>query len=364
MRFRKLFSALRLSPGTLGHAPASRTYTLPQRRNLLQFAALFLFALSAAATARSQQYTSIVVFGDSLSDTGNLAATTYAKCGIPIPGPLVDYTLGAATDGFDTIPAAQLFTGVWAQQLAALLPTHPVIEPSAIGGTNYAFGFATNSNSTSPEVLSGLGTTCTVNIVNIGQQITDYLATHPKITSHTLFIVWGGANDLLTSTSAGSVVDAALNDAGNIQRLIDAGATQFLIPNLPPLGETPAVLATPSEVATANEASVLYNDTLAASLDILPILNFFRHLTIYRLNTYSLFQDITAKPETYFLANTNTPAQGLATVDPDSYLFWDTLHPTTKGHHLLALAALKLVDPSLCASLPATVESPACETIP
>lgn len=367
MRFLKLFSALRLSLSNLVPTPdrplTARMAPATPLQRLLRLSVLALFATSAAA-AHAEPYTSIVIFGDSLSDTGNLAASTYTNCGVPIPGPAVDYTLGRATDGLDTIPRAQLFTGLWVEQFAALLPAHPVIEPSSVGGTNYAFGFATNASGTSPEVLSGLGTTCTVKIVNIGQQITDYLATRPKITDRTLFVVWGGANDLLTSTSAESVIDAALKDAANIQRLIDAGATQFLIPNLPPLGETPAVLAMPSEVATANEASVLYNDTLAASLDLLPMINFFRRLTIYRLNTYALFQDITASPETYFLANTDTPAQGLATVDPDTYLFWDTLHPTTKGHNLLALAALKLIDPSLCASLPAQQQTPACAAIP
>jgi len=363
MRFLKLFSALRLTASTRNCPLTARAAATASHQRLLRLSAMTLFAVSFAA-AQAEQYTSIVIFGDSLSDTGNLAATTYLNCGIPIPGPAVDYTLGRATDGPDTIPRAQLFTGVWVEQLAALLPTHPVIAPSSAGGTNYAFGFATNASGTTSEVLSGLGTTCTVNIVNIGQQITDYLATRPKIDDHTLFVVWGGANDLLSSTSAENVIDAAIKDAANIQRLIDAGATQFLVPNLPPLGETPAVLATPSEVATANEASVLYNDTLSASLDLLPIINFFRHLTIYRLNTYALFQDITSSPETYFLANIDTPAQGLAAVDPDTYLFWDTLHPTTKGHNLLALAALKLVDPSLCASLPAQEQSPPCAAVP
>lgn len=362
MRSRNLTSARRPSCCTFDHALPSSFRSLCNQRSL-HLTALLLFLVSAAAL-HAQQYTSIVIFGDSLSDTGNLAATTYADCGIPLPGPAIDYTLGRATDGLDTIPAARLFTGVWVEQLAELLPTRPVIVPSSLGGTNYAFGFATNSNGTYSEVFSGLGTTCTVNIVDIGQQITNYLATKPKITSQTLFIVWGGANDLLNSTSAESVIEAAARDVANIQRLVNAGATQFLIPNLPPLGETPAVLATPSEVATANEATVVYNDTLAAGLDLLPIANFFRRLTIHRLNTYALFQDIQASPQTFFLTNINTPAQGLVTVDPDTYLFWDTLHPTTKGHNLLALAALKLIDPSLCATLPAEPQSPTCASIP
>ncbi len=30
-------------------------------------------------------------------------------------------------------------------------------------------------------------------------------------------------------------------------------------------------------------------------------------------------------------------------VDPDTYLFWDDLHPTTHGHNILATAADKLL---------------------
>lgn len=362
MRFRNLISALRLPFCTLNHPRTSVVLTARSQRTL-QWTALVLFVVSAA-TARAQQYTSFVIFGDSLSDTGNLAATTATHCGIPIPSPVIDYTLGRATDGYDTIPAAHLFTGMWVEQLAALLPTQPVIKPSALGGTNYAFGLATNGRGTHSEVFSGLGTTCTVQIVDIGQQISNYLATRPKITSHTLFIVWGGANDLLNSTSAEDVIEAAGKEAASIQRLINAGATQFLIPNLPPLGETPDVLSTPYEVATVNAATVLYNDTLAASLDLLPVFDFFRHLTIRRLNVYALFKDIKASPERFFLTNIDTPAQGLATVDPDTYLFWDALHPTTKGHNLLALSALKLIDPPLCRRLPAQPQSPACADVP
>jgi len=31
------------------------------------------------------------------------------------------------------------------------------------------------------------------------------------------------------------------------------------------------------------------------------------------------------------------------TVDPDTYLFWDDLHPTTKGHDILAQTAASLI---------------------
>ena len=35
-------------------------------------------------------------------------------------------------------------------------------------------------------------------------------------------------------------------------------------------------------------------------------------------------------------------------VDPDTYLFWDDLHPTASGHRILAEAAIKLVASPQC----------------
>ena len=82
------------------------------------------------------------------------------------------------------------------------------------------------------------------------QQITDYLATSPKISRQTLFVLWGGAIDLLHATSSNDVVRAAINQALNVQRLINAGATQFIIPNLPPLGLVPRLNGSPVDVSS------------------------------------------------------------------------------------------------------------------
>src|SRR4051794_21674988 len=64
-------------------------------------------AVLTAQTGNAPDYTSIVVFGDSLSDTGNLAHLTQDKYGVRVPGPLFGYTDGRATDGYDTLPPAQ-----------------------------------------------------------------------------------------------------------------------------------------------------------------------------------------------------------------------------------------------------------------
>src|SRR3954470_23245973 len=55
---------------------------------------LVLLVTCTASLLHAQEYTSVVVFGDSLSDTGNVAHLTQEKYGVRIPGPLANYTDG------------------------------------------------------------------------------------------------------------------------------------------------------------------------------------------------------------------------------------------------------------------------------
>ena len=174
------------------------------------------------------------------------------------------------------------------------------------------------------------------------QQITDYLKTHPRITDKTLFVVWGGANDILNATSEDDIIDAGINQTLNIQRLIDAGATQFIIPNLPPLGSVPRLNGSPTTSVPATQAAALYNEVLAGGIDLLHDFYRHRHLQLAQLDVYSLFNKIIAASAKYSLANVTESSQGEA-VDPDTYLFWDGLHPTTHGHNILAVTAGKIL---------------------
>ena len=49
----------------------------------------------------------------------------------------------------------------------------------------------------------------------MGQQLADYLATNPTITNKTLFVVWGGANDLLNATSSAADRDGGYAGSGD-----------------------------------------------------------------------------------------------------------------------------------------------------
>ena len=337
--------ALSAAPNPL--PPANRAAAPARRRRLAVCLtpALLLtcgWALSQAQTPKhSPDYTSIVVFGDSLSDTGNVAHLTLDTYGIEIPGPDADYTAGRFTDGADTLPPAEKYFGVWVEQLAASFPSHPAVVDSLDGGTNYAYGFATTGSGTGVFTF-GPSDSLSVNVDNVGRQISDYLATYPKITDKTLFVVWGGAIDVLYATSQDDVIDAGIDQILNVQRLIDAGATQFLIPNLPPLGSVPRLNGSPTTSVPATQASALYNEVLDGGVDLLRLVDFEKHPQLSELDVFSLFNQIVASPATYSLVNVTMSSQGMA-VDPDIYLFWDDLHPTTRGHNLLAAAAAAIL---------------------
>jgi phospholipase/lecithinase/hemolysin len=334
--------------------PAKLTPTSVRRpRRFLGLFSLLVFTFTAVL-AHAQDYTSIVVFGDSLSDTGNVAHLTQDKYGVRIPGPLADYTDGRFTDGDDTLPAAQKYFGVWIEQLAATLPLKPIITNSLDGGTNYAYGFALTGSGTT---LLTLTPTLSVTVNNMGQQITDYLATRPVISNRTLFVVWGGANDILNATSLDEVIKASIEETKDIQRLVDAGATQFIVPNLPPLGLVPRFNGSPTTSIPATTASIVYNEFLQAGLTLLKDFSFRKRLSFQQLDVFALFSKIIASPSSYSLANVTASSQGSYTIDPDTYLFWDDLHPTTKGHQILAQTAAGILTRSHSGSAPAETEA-------
>src|ERR1019366_6809071 len=106
---------------------------MTQLRRLALLPALLL-VLFYPAFSHAQTYNTIVVFGDSLSDAGNDAHVFNAKYGFRFPGTIFDYTDGRFTDGIDTFPSTQNYNGVWIEQLAAMLPSRPVVMASLDGG--------------------------------------------------------------------------------------------------------------------------------------------------------------------------------------------------------------------------------------
>ncbi|MGI4853650.1 MAG: Ig-like domain repeat protein, partial [Janthinobacterium lividum] len=179
---------------------------------------------------------------------------------------------------------------------------------------------------------------------NMGQQFLDYLATRPTINSNTLFVVWGGANDLLTATSSADIAAAATRELTLVQRLIAAGATDIIVPNLPPLGLIPRLNGNTAAAAQATAAAQGFNGALASGLAQLQA-GAGASVRLYTLDIYTLFNTVVGPPLASGFTNGTASSQFNAAVNPDTYLFWDDLHPTTYGHSLIAAAALRLLNP-------------------
>jgi phospholipase/lecithinase/hemolysin len=246
----------------------------------------------------------LVVFGDSLCDVGNVYQEP-------------PYWQGRYSNG-----------PIWVSRFSELLG---VPEPtlSSAGGTNYAYGGA--------ETGFGLSWTGTP---NIGEQVYTYLDLDGRTPSNTtLVVLWGGANDIFAAlpnvpNASAAVISAVANLGQHIETLAGGGATQFLVPNLPPLGLTPMGKELFWLMPGADLLSEQFNTGLSAELDRLRS---DLSVTIEGTDVHGMFLDAIENPSAYGLTNVTDRAMTAAEgTDVSGYLFWDDVHPTTYGHRILA----------------------------
>ncbi|NDP40308.1 MAG: PEP-CTERM sorting domain-containing protein [Rhodoferax sp.] len=288
--------------------------------------ALTLVLACASVVATASPYTSITVFGDSLSDGGN--AYTYTQA---IFGP---------DNGFPPAPYAQRFSNgpVAVERLAANLGLP--LTPSLLGGSNYAIGGAEtgwanylrlNANPFIAAAFSGSNT-------GVLAQVAAFTSSHNPDPSG-LVVLWAGPNDLFSAlASAGDPVTAMSLALANLQlaaqRLYLDGARTILMPNMPNIGLTPFGLAS-GAMAQLTAISAGFNAGLHLLAGALggadPGLN------IVEFDTFGLFDSVINSPASYGFSNVTQPCfDGLSVcANPDSYLFWDSVHPTARAHQFI-----------------------------
>lgn len=284
-------------------------------------AALVALAL-CTTTAVAGPFSDLVIFGDSLSDIGNISQATFGT----VPGPY--YWNGRVSNG-----------PVYAEPLAVGLGL-PAITRSTAGGHDFAYGGA---QTTGTGGLNGLF------VKDIDEQVTQFLSSQTA-NATSLYVVFAGANDLVNGQTNVSVPVNSLN--ASIDSLIAAGARRFLVFNLPLLGNTPRYHGLVSTRDEFNTLSQQYNSDLAAMLD--TVQDNHPAVTLYRFDVSTIFGQLLANPALFGLANATDPAApGLAlgatsydtnliAPNPNEYVFWDDLHPTTAVHSILAQRALDL----------------------
>ena len=271
-------------------------------------AAMIAAAMMAIASGHAwgDQITSIVSFGDSLSDVGN----DYIGSGGTQPAPTADYYQGRFTNG-----------GNWLDYLAHDLGVAAPVA-SLAGGSNYAFGGASTGSGTTTYAPGQA-------VPNVDSQIAMYLASHTP-SPNQLFTIWAGANNLLIGNQTNPTVPA--HDIANaITTLANAGAKQFLIPNLPLLGEIPASSTLSlTQRAGLDAWSVGFNQTLQAEA---ASLQKSLGVQIHIADIQTLLTNVMANPSQFGFTNVTGSAVN-SSLTGNGYLFWDAEHPTTAADAL------------------------------
>lgn len=299
-------------------------------RSALQFLFAGCVTLLLSAQAWAMPYSSLYVFGDSLSDAGNnpsAVSSIYKLLGGNCdPGhPCPPYVDGHFTNG---------------QTAAEYLAS--AILPGGATPANF-FSFAVSGSTTGIGNYGDGGTATSAGgfgLPGMAQQLAAYASLAPGgfADPTALYFVWGGANDFLT---ADSPVTAAQNVAQYAAALAAMGAHDILVPNLPDLSLTPFGQL-PGLQAPAQAFSTLFNSTLASLLTGLDASSPAR---IIQFDTFAFLNDVVAHPGAFGFTNATDGCllSGPACSDPAAFVFWDDFHPTTAAHAVIAAAFARAV---------------------
>lgn len=260
----------------------------------------------------SVELSGLYVFGDSLSDSGNIALVTNGT----VPDTSAGYAWGRFTNG--PVYADYIAQAYGLQNVPALLP----------GGNNYAFGGAEIGVSNNPPGL--------------GAQLGWYASqTGNTADPNALYIVFGGGNDI----NRGSDLSQSLATLYYIvDTLANMGATNILIPNAPDLGRTPGNNTDPTQAAALTARSVAFNQGLAQMIVLLEAAH---NIDILDIDLFKWSAEILDNGTAYGLADTTTACLGTGgsvCSNPDEYFYWDSTHPTARIHQMVGDRLIAAID--------------------
>lgn len=271
------------------------------RQSLLATFTTLGFLLTAPGASA---FSGVYAFGDSLSDSG---AFGHLLGGAFCPAPPYD--------------GCRFANGpTWVENIAAGLGQTAVTAYAPGGGTNYAIG-----GERSDELLAS------ATAVNGGQIPSFSTDVGGVADPNALYVIAAGGNNYLqnSATTPFAPGDAAQDVVNSVFALSALGATDFLVANLP----------------VADVWAFQFNAALAAGLDGLGLSD--PSLNITQFDAFGVFAAITFDPASYGFTEITLPCLDTvaATVcsNPNEYLLWDDVHPTARGHEIMAAAALQLI---------------------
>jgi outer membrane lipase/esterase len=316
--------------------------------NLKVLTAAVLFAGLPTAT-HAMPYSQLIIFGDSLSDSGQ-----FPDIGSPLLGgnPTGGLRFTNRTGPTYLSNNTEYFAAVSTQRLAALLglqalPSTPILPQLLTGnpdGSNYAVGgYRTD------QILSSI-TAANGSVVDAGggtiRTRNGYLLDVPRVDPDALFYLNGGGNDVLqfVVTDQASAAVAAADLLAGVAALQQAGARTIIVSDLPDVGLTPLGFVSGFRPAWS-DASGLLNTELGSQLSALGG-------NVIRLNFRGLlrevkgdlaafgFDPLVSQADVCFsgascLADPTWGLGGL-TPNPNRLMFNDGVHPTSAVQQISA----------------------------
>ncbi|MBD2499985.1 SGNH/GDSL hydrolase family protein [Anabaena azotica FACHB-119] len=281
-----------------------------QKKNLFSVIVIsflvFIMVVSAKFIDNTHPISEMYVFGDSLSDAGMVFRATG---GIYPPQPA--YYQGRYSNG-----------RVWVEYLSDRL------HLTAKQTNNFAYGGSTTGNLANAYVPSLL------------PQVQSFTQTQQETNPNSLYVLWAGANDYLQGVTNASI--PVQNVTGAIASLSKVGAKKFLVGNLPDLGQLPAT-RTGANSPSLSTLTQEHNQGLRRSLKLLSQQN--SELQIVTFNANALYRDAITNPATFGFTNVSSSclSGSNACGNPNQFLFWDGIHPTTEAHRIIADTAFSAI---------------------
>lgn len=299
---------------------------------------IILCTLFFSVLASAKPLNKVVVFGDSLSDNGNLYE--YMKQELPLSPP---YYKGRFTNG-----------PVWVELLLDLYyqkngQTHLL---------DYAFGGAGIGDSSEADDDEDV-------LFTLHREIDSYLLSHQdKADDSSLYVVWMGSNNYLALPDNVDEVVSQVN-AGierELKRLMDKGAKHIMVVNVPDLGKTPAAKDFDA-VELLTSLSAKHNITLKNLVSDLEQADPSVHWYYFDVN--NIIDELLGEPQRFGLTNlTDTCYEEMVSAKSErsilkmvssvklrqkvdactGYLFFDPVHPSEIAHQVMAERTKKMLD--------------------
>ena len=286
---------------------------------------------------------SIIVFGDSLQDNGNLIKT------LDIPG--APYDRGRFSDGLVT--CEYLHKMIQAKQ------------DTKFELFNYAIGGAYTTGKNPKSML-------TDHSFSVSVQIDRYVGQKGRFAQDALVMINGGGNNFLFALhnerpyfnipAVYRVADDLLN---SVDRVIKLGARHIVLWNVPDVTVSPAYEVTPFPKIVVKwlkryiKKNIIKQNNLLSE-GVIALQRKYPEVQIGLFDAYSLLHETLDNPLAFGFENaTEACVKSFGGVDekgeiqknppieydPQTHLFWDYVHPTTKAHKMLADKIFSLVYP-------------------